>query len=55
MRNFARTYYVPATEVIFEMTIDDGTRKYRWVSEPVECVADHIMGFGEIVFAPLDD
>jgi len=52
---FARAYHVPATEVIFEMTVDDGARKYRWVSEPVECVADHIMDFGEIVFAPLND
>jgi hypothetical protein len=52
---FWRVDGVPATLVTFEITADDGAREYHWVSDPVECVADHIMDFGEIVFSPTEN
>jgi len=54
---FLVSWGVPTALVTFEMTLVDESHipRYFWISGPVECVAGHIMDFGEIVFSPAQE
>jgi RNA polymerase sigma factor (sigma-70 family) len=46
---------IPATEVMFEISLDDGVHERSWTSEPVRCVAGHIMDLNAIVFPLVEE
>ena len=48
---FSRIEGVPATEVVFEIAVDDGAQEYSWTSDPVQCLPDHVTDFSEIAFS----
>ena len=46
---------IPATEVMFEISLDDGVHERSWTSEPVQCVAGHIMDLNAIVLPLVEE